>query len=100
MAIAGTLDLKLQPGKGPELAGILKSMLPDTRARQGAQKIEMVVNQENEDHIMVYEIWDRKEDHQAYMAWRQERGDLDALGGFVAEPPAITYFDIADPDPA
>ena len=97
MAIAVTLELKTQPGKGGELVGALKGMLGDTRARQGAQKIEMVVNQDDSDHIVVYEIWDTKEDHQAYMGWRQERGDLDALGGLVVEPPKVTYYDIADP---
>jgi quinol monooxygenase YgiN len=96
MAVAVTLDLKVQAGRGGELAGVLKSMLGDTRARQGAEKIEMVINQDNADHILVYEIWTTKEDHQAYMGWRQERGDLDALGGFVTEPPTVTYFDIAD----
>ncbi len=97
MAIAVTLDLKVQPGKGGELTEILKSMLGDTRARHGAQRIEMVVNQDDPDHIVIYENWDSKEDHQAYMAWRQERGDLDALGTFVASPPTVTYFEIADP---
>ena len=77
--------------------GALKSMLGDTRARQGAVPIELVVKQDNSDHILVYEIWETKEDHQAYMGWRQERGDLDALGGIVAEAPTVKYYDIADP---
>jgi len=97
MTVAVTLELRCQAGKGGELVGALKTMLPDTRERPGAQKIEMVVDQDDPDHIIIYEIWGTKEDHQAYMAWRQERGDLDALGNFVAAPPAITYFDIADP---
>ena len=97
MTIAVILKLKCQSGKGPDLTAALQSMLGDTRARQGAEMIEMVVNQDNPDHIIVYEKWAAKEDHQAYMGWRQERGDLDALGGFVSEPPAVTYFDIADP---
>jgi hypothetical protein len=57
----------------------------------------LVVKQDNSDHILVYEIGETKEDHQAYMGWRQERGDLDALGGIVAEAPTVTYYDIADP---
>ena len=63
----------------------------------GAVSIELVVKQDNSDHILVYEIWETKEDHQAYMGWRQERGDLDALGGIVAEAPTVKYYDIADP---
>jgi quinol monooxygenase YgiN len=96
MTVAVTLELRCQAGKGGELVAALKSMLPDTRLRQGAQRIEMVVNQDDADHIILVETWDTKEDQQAYMAWRQERGDLDALGNFVAAPPAITYFDVAD----
>ena len=97
MAIAVTLDLRVQSGKGGELVDVLKSMLGDTRARQGAKSIELVVNQEDSDHVVIYEVWDTKADHEAYMAWRGERGDLDALGGFVASPPTVTYYDIADP---
>ena len=97
MAVAVTLELKCQSGKGGDMVGNLKSMLGDTRARQGAVSIELVVKQDNSDHILVYEIWETKEDHQAYMGWRQERGDLDALGGIVAEEPTVTHYDIADP---
>jgi heme-degrading monooxygenase HmoA len=57
----------------------------------------LVVKKDNFDHILVYKIWETKEDHQAYMGWRQERGDLDALGGIVAEEPTVTHYDIADP---
>ena len=57
----------------------------------------MVVKQDNSDYILVYEIWETKEDQQAYMGWRQERVDLDVLGGIVAEAPTVTYYDIADP---
>ena len=53
MAVAVTLELKCQSGKGGELVGVLKSMLGDTRARQGAKSIEMVVKQDNSDHIMI-----------------------------------------------
>lgn len=97
MAIAVTLDLRVQSGKGGELVDVLKSMLGATRARQGAKSIELVVNQEDSDHVVIYEVWDTKADHEAYMAWRGERGDLDALSGFVASPPTVTYYDIADP---
>ena len=97
MTVVVTLDLKVQAGRGGELVEVLKSMLGDTRARQGAELIEMVVNQDDSDHIILHERWATKEDNQAYMGWRQERGDLDALGGFLASPPTATYFDIADP---
>lgn len=56
MAIAVTLDLRVQSGKGGELVDVLKSMLGATRARQGAKSIELVVNQEDSDHIVIYEV--------------------------------------------
>jgi quinol monooxygenase YgiN len=97
MTIAVTLELRIKAGQGAEFAVGLKGMLGDTRARQGAEFIEMIVDQNDADHIIVYERWATKEDHQAYMAWRQERGDLDGLGKACAEPPAVIYFDIGDP---
>jgi quinol monooxygenase YgiN len=97
VAIAVTLDLKVQPGKGAGLVEMFKSLLVETRTRQGALRIELVVDQDDSDHLVIYENWETKEDHQSYMGWRQERGDLDKLGEVLAAPPTVTYFDIADP---
>ena len=97
MTIAVTLEWNCKPDKGPELVEFLKSILPDTRARQGAQVVEMVVDQDNRDHVLVYELWDKKEDQQSYIAWRQERGDVATLVATAGVPPSITYFDIVDP---
>ena len=97
MAITVLLDLKIQPGKADEMVQWMKDNLPDTRARQGAGKIELIVDQDDPNHLVVYQIWDSKADQQAYFAWRAERGDLDKLGAFVAAPPTFTFFDIADP---
>jgi quinol monooxygenase YgiN len=91
------LDLKVQPGKGAELVEMFNVILVDTRARQGALRIELIVDQEDSDHLAIYENWASKEDHQSYMGWRQERGDLDKMGALLAAPPTVTYFDIADP---
>jgi quinol monooxygenase YgiN len=96
MTVAVTADLRAQVGKGSELVEFLKGMLGDTRARAGCELIDLVVSQDNSDHILIDERWATKEEHQAYMGWRQERGDIDTLVSFLASPPTITYFDIAD----
>ncbi len=97
MAITALLDINVQPGKADEMVQWMKDNLPDTRARQGAGKMELIVDQDDPNHMVVYETWDRKADQEAYMAWRTERGDLDILGPMFAAPPTFTFFDIADP---
>jgi quinol monooxygenase YgiN len=96
MTIAVTADLKAQTGKGGELVKFIKGLLGDTRAKSGCESIDLMVNQDDSDHVCLDERWASKEDHQAYMAWRQEQGDIDTLVSFLSSPPSITYFDIAD----
>ena len=96
MTIAVTADLKAQAGKGGELVKFIKGLLGDTRAKPGCESIDLIVNQDDSDHVLIDERWASKDDHQAYMGWRQEQGDIDTLVSFLASPPTITYFDIAD----
>jgi hypothetical protein len=32
--------------------------------------------------------------YEDYLAWRQQRGDMDKLAGALAGPPSIRYFDL------
>ena len=96
MKVAVTADLKAHVGKGSDLAKFLIGILGETRARTGCEMINLAISQDNPDPILIDERWATKEEHQAYMGWRQERGDIDTLVSFLASPPTITYFDIAD----
>ncbi|MGB0507290.1 MAG: putative quinol monooxygenase [Pikeienuella sp.] len=86
MTVCVLLTLKPKEGSFEELEDLLKAILPDTAARDGAELISCSSDAEN-NTIIVYELWDKIESQQAYIAWRAERGDLDVLGALLGEPP-------------
>lgn len=90
MSICVLLTLKPKEGMFEELENVLKAILPDTAARDGAELISCSSDADS-NTIIVYELWDKIESQQAYLAWRGERGDLDKLGALLSEPP---QFDV------
>lgn len=79
-------------GKIGELIDILRS--PDglkvTRAYKGCKLMEASISEDG-DTLYLYERWDTKEDHQAYLKYRGDTGLLEVLGPILAEPLDLTY---------
>ena len=87
MAVVVDLHLKAKDKENYEkLHGTLKAILPDTAAFDGAQLISCSADPESMTFI-VHEVWESIEDQKAYIGWRAERGDLDALGAMLGEAP-------------
>ena len=86
MSVTVILTLKAKPGGYDALASAIASILPDTAAREGAELIRAAGDPATET-VVVHEVWDRIESQEAYIGWRKERGDLDALGALLGAPP-------------
>ena len=84
-------------GKINDLLDILKS--PDgltvTRAYKGCKLVETSISEDG-DTLFLYERWDSKESHQAYLQYRGETGLLDALAPILAAPLDLTYTDFSE----
>ncbi|MEH6503551.1 MAG: antibiotic biosynthesis monooxygenase [Cycloclasticus sp.] len=96
MSTAVILELNVSLDNRDELMATLEAILPDTRAYQGCQSILVTCNEANPCHIFLLEKWDSRADHERYVAWRAERGDLDKLGALLAAPPQSTYLETID----
>jgi len=94
MSINVILDLKVSTESREELLSILASILPDTRTFKGCQSIVVTHNSDNPINIVLLEQWDTRADHESYVAWRGERGDLEKLGALLTAPPESKYLDI------
>jgi quinol monooxygenase YgiN len=46
--------------------------------------------------MVIVERWDSRRHHEKYLAWRTETGVMDKLGGMLAGPPSMRYFERAD----
>ena len=45
-------------------------------------------------NLVLVERWATRKHYEDYLAWRQQRGDLDKLAAALAGPPSIRYFDL------
>jgi quinol monooxygenase YgiN len=75
-----------------EFKGVIKDALPDTRAFDGCQSVDVYENQDKPEEIFLVERWDSKEHQQKYVAWRVETGMMDALGTFLDSPPTFIFY--------
>ena len=88
-----TIDLQVDPERVDEFLEVMIEAAPDPRAREGCRLFDIYVDQDNPGHIVFYEIWDSREQQEAYIAWRQETGFNARIGPFmVPGGGGVTYF--------
>lgn len=78
VTIIMTMDVKPEVVDG--LAAGFPEMIKDTAKRQGFRSIRIV---RSGNKLNLIEEWDSEADYDAYIAWRTERGDMDAMGSMV-----------------
>ena len=88
MSIVMNVTFKAQDDKDQTLYDTLVAILPDTAARDGAELISCAANPEDKT-FEIHEVWDTIENQQAYLQWRTDRGDVDALVALLREPPTF-----------
>ena len=93
MPVKIIIDLQAQPGKGEELAGFFHEVLPGTRGFEGCIDCSVWRNREDADQLSIVESFASREAYDRYFQWRVEEGTLDRLGGLLAGPPAMRFFD-------
>ncbi|PHS73201.1 MAG: antibiotic biosynthesis monooxygenase [Cycloclasticus sp.] len=93
MSVDVILNVQVNPENREELLAVFAAILPDARAYQGCQNVTVTTNEDDLHNIVLLEKWDQRSDHESYMAWRTERGDIDKLVALLSAPPAITYLE-------
>ncbi|RYF99229.1 MAG: antibiotic biosynthesis monooxygenase [Caulobacteraceae bacterium] len=78
VTIIMTMDVKPEIVDG--LAAGFPEMIKDTAQRPGFRNIKIV---RNGNKLNLIEEWDSEADYDAYIAWRTERGDMDAMGAML-----------------
>lgn len=90
------LEMQAKPEAVDGLKAGLKELLPDTRAYDGCQGVDIYQDRDDPGHLVFYERWDSKEHYQKYLNWRTETGAMEQLGKALTGPPSIKYFDRVD----
>ena len=90
------LEVQVKPECVEEVKAFLKEALPDTRAYDGCQGIDIYGNLDESSNLVFYERWDSREHYQKYLNWRTETGVFEQLGSKLAGPASIRYYDRID----
>src|SRR6188472_2620076 len=93
--VTAILDMRLKPDVLDEAPETLRSVLKDTRAFPGCQQLDVLIDQADPTHVVVYEVWESAEADAAYRAWRATPEGKSALGSLLAGAPTMTKFSTA-----
>ena len=96
MSVVVLLEIQVKPEAIDEMKAFLQRILPDTRAYDGCQGIDIYGNLDDTGNLVFYERWDSRQHYEKYFAWRTETGVLNQFGTMVAAPPSIRYFERPD----
>jgi len=96
MSVVALLEAPVKPDDVAKMRAFLAEILPDTRAYDGCQGIDVYFNVDDADKMVMIERWDSRAHHEKYLGWRTETGVMDKLGGMLAGPPSIRYFERVD----
>lgn len=96
MAVTVLLELRFKPEAVSEGRDLMRRTLQVTRAFEGNLRTDVLVDQDDEAHWIVYEVWDSVENDEAYRAFRAGEGKVTELPPLLAAPPAKTRYETAD----
>jgi len=96
MTVTVTLELRFKPDQiaaGRELMG---RTLEVTRAFDGNVRTDVLVDEDDEAHWLIYEIWENVEADEAYRAFRAGEGKVTQLPPLLAAPPVKIRYHTSD----
>jgi len=96
MSVMVLLEAPVKAEEISNMKSYLAEIFPDTRAYDGCKGIDVYFNTEEEGNMVLIEHWDSRPQHEKYVGWRTETGVMEKLGGMLAGPPSIRYFERAD----
>ena len=96
MSIVVLLDFRVKPDVVEESLQLFKKILPETRAYQGCEGVDVYNNADDPTNIIFYERWQSKQHYQKYFEWRTQSGFMEKFGEKLAGAPTIRYFNRKD----
>ena len=84
--------LEAQMKAPDEVEKLLREEIGKTRAYDGCEGLTIHRNLDDTNTLVLVERWETRGHYEKYLAWREERGDLDRFGKILEGPPSIRYF--------
>jgi quinol monooxygenase YgiN len=92
MPITVLLELKFKPESVAAAREVMGTALKDTRKFEGNLVTDVIVDEDDDAHWIVYERWESVEDDEAYRRFRAGEGKLVDLPPLLAAPPVKTRY--------
>jgi quinol monooxygenase YgiN len=96
MAVTVLLELKFKPDAVSAARELMSRTLETTRAFEGNLQTDVWVDEQDEAHWIIYEVWETIEHDEAYRAFRAGEGKVTELPPLLAAPPAKTRYLTSD----
>ena len=96
MAVTVILELKVKPEAVGEARDVMGRALQDTRAFDGNIRTDVLINEDDEAHWVIYELWESVEHDEAYRRFRAGEGKIAELPPLLAAPPVKTRYVASD----
>jgi quinol monooxygenase YgiN len=96
MTVTVTLELRFKPDAvdaGRELMG---RVLQDTRAFDGDVRTHVLIDEDDEAHWLIYELWESVDHDEAYRRFRAGEGKITQLPPLLAAPPVKIRYNTSD----
>lgn len=94
MSITATLELRFKPDALDDARAVLARVLQETRAFDGNEGVDVLIDADDPAHWIAYERWASPEHDAAYRTFRAGPGAITDLGGLLAAAPVLTWFTI------
>ncbi|MGA3252704.1 MAG: antibiotic biosynthesis monooxygenase [Mycobacterium sp.] len=96
MPITVILELRLKPEAVPAARELMRRTLQVTRAFEGNLGTDVLVDQDDEAHWIINELWETVEHDEAYRRFRAGEGKVTELPPLLAAPPVKTRYVTTD----
>ncbi len=96
MPVTVTLELRLKPEAIPAAREVLGRALQDTRAFAGNMGTDVLVDEDDQTHWLIYELWDTVAHDEAYRSFRAGEGRITELPPLLAAPSVKTRYETSD----
>ena len=96
MSVTVILELRFKPESVQDGREVMGRALQDTRAFDGNLRTDVLVDDDDEAHWIIYEIWESVEHDEAYRRFRAGEGKLTQLPPLLAAPSVKTRYTTTD----
>jgi quinol monooxygenase YgiN len=96
MPVTVLLELRFKPESVSEGTELFRRELVKTRAFDGNLVTDVLVDEDDETHWVIYESWESVEADEAYRSFRAGEGKITELPALLAAPAVKTRYTTSD----